>query len=384
MTATTHGRRDGGPGLGRADPGQPGDRRAAARAAAWVPRSDRGVLLARSPHGLRLDAPEEPVAPSDEAIAACLPDDRATPICSSGHAVPEHRTASIAFLQFTRARPGSWPTDGAGAPRRALDELVRLVQDACERYEVCFLDSDIAADGGKIRLSAGAPRVVGDDEERMLLALRQIVEADLPLPVQVGVNRGPVFTGEVGPAYRRWYAVMGDTVNLAARVMGKAPAGHIYATRDVLRQRAGRFRQSEVGPFTVKGKARPVPGLGRRVRRCGRPRIRRSVRELPLIGREHELELLAVGDRGRPARRGSADRARRRDRQRQVAAARRGARARRGHARAPLDLRGRDARDAVLRLARAAASAARGRVGRSRGARAGAARGRDPAPASRT
>ena len=38
----------------------------------------------------------------------------------------------------------------------------------------------------------GAPRhrVVGDDEERMLLALRRIVELDLPLPVQVGVNRG--------------------------------------------------------------------------------------------------------------------------------------------------------------------------------------------------
>ena len=33
----------------------------------------------------------------------------------------------------------------------------------------------------------------------------------------MGVNRGPVFTGEVGPPYRRWYAVMGDTVNLAAR-----------------------------------------------------------------------------------------------------------------------------------------------------------------------
>ena len=67
-------------------------------------------------------------------------------------------------------------------PRHHLDRVVNAVQDACERYEVCFLDSDISADGGKIRLSAGAPRVVGDDEERMLLALRQIVDAELPLP----------------------------------------------------------------------------------------------------------------------------------------------------------------------------------------------------------
>ena len=181
--------------------------------------------------------------------------------------------------------------DGAEAAAQLLDRLVRIVQDACDRYEVCFLDSDISANGGKIRMSAGAPRVVGDDEERMLLALRQIVEADPPLPLQVGVNRGPVFTGEVGPEYRRWYAVMGDTVNLAARVMGKAPAGHIYATRDVLRQVPGRFRQAEVGPFTVKGKAKPVQAwdIGPPVRAGSqggeRPR-------LALVGREPELEIV--------------------------------------------------------------------------------------------
>ena len=190
--------------------------------------------------------------------------------------LPEHRTASIAFLQFT-GLDRIVADGGAGATASRLDELVRLVQDACERYEVCFLDSDIAADGGKIRLSAGAPRVVGDDEERMLLALRQIVDADLPLPVQVGVNRGPVFTGEVGPGYRRWYAVMGDTVNLAARVMGKAPAGHLYATREVLAPHARAVPPERGRAVHGQGQDPARAGLGRRVRRCGRPRIKRSV-----------------------------------------------------------------------------------------------------------
>ena len=125
----------------------------------------------------------------------------------------------------------------------------------------------------------------------MLLALRQIIDADPPLPVQVGVNRGPVFTGEVGPEYRRWYAVMGDTVNLAARVMGKAPIGHIYATRDVLRQAPGRFRQAEVGPFTVKGKAKPVQAwdVGSPVRAVSQGGGRQR---LALVGREPELEIV--------------------------------------------------------------------------------------------
>ena len=294
-----------------------------------------GRLLARSPTDSDWTAPEEPVAPSDEAIAACLPE-IVRPHLLEGHAVPEHRTASIAFLQFT-GLDRIVADLGAGATASRLDELVRQVQDACQRYEVCFLDSDLAADGVKIRLSAGAPRVVGDDEERMLLALRQIVDADLPLPVQVGVDRGPVFTGEVGPGYRRWYAVMGDTVNLAARVMGKAPAGHLYATREVLRHARGRFRQSEVGPFTLKGKIRPVQAwdVGPPVRSAEDQAIRP---ELPLVGREQELERLWLGDGGRQARRGKPDRAGGRDRQRQVPPAHRGTKARRGHARAPHDL----------------------------------------------
>ncbi len=259
-----------------------------------------GFLLARAPAASEWAAREDPATPGDDVIAQCLPAIVRQHVLG-GHAAPEHRTASVAFLQFSeldRVITG----DGAAEAAHRLDQLVRIVQDACDRYEVCFLDSDISADGGKIRLSAGAPRVVGDDEERMLLALRQIIEADPPLPVQVGVHRGPVFTGEVGPEYRRWYAVMGDTVNLAARVMGKAPAGHIYATRDVVRQVPGRFHQTEVGPFSVKGKVKPVQAwnIGAPVRSGSQATARPR---LPLVGREHELDQLqAAIDR---ARRGS-------------------------------------------------------------------------------
>jgi class 3 adenylate cyclase len=249
-----------------------------------------GALLARSPAPCEWVPPVGLPTPPQEVVASFLPVAVRAHLLS-GAAVPEHRTATIAFLQFGGLDQALAAEGPEGAARR-LDELVRLVQEACERNEVSFLDSDIAADGGKIRLSAGAPRVVGDDEERMLLALRQIVEADVPLPVKVGVNRGPVFTGEVGPPHRRWYAVMGDTVNLAARVMGKAPAGHIYATNDVLRQARGRFSQSEVGPFTVKGKAKPVQAWD--IGPPERSRVHRAIRtQLPLVGRERELEQLA-------------------------------------------------------------------------------------------
>jgi class 3 adenylate cyclase/tetratricopeptide (TPR) repeat protein len=259
-----------------------------------------GRLLVRSPAPSVWMLGDDHTVPAHDAITACLPEIVRGHLLG-GHAAPEHRTASVAFLQFI-GLDELISREGAASAGRVLDRVVRVVQEACERYEVCFLDSDIAADGAKIRLSAGAPRVVGDDEERILLALRQIIEAELPLPVKAGVNRGPVFTGEVGPDYRRWYAVMGDTVNLAARVMGKAPAGHVYATRDVVRRVEGHFRLSPLEPFAVKGKARPVQAwdVGAPVRSGVHDAVRP---QLPLVGRERELDALRAAVVG--ARRGS-------------------------------------------------------------------------------
>lgn len=260
----------------------------------------QGVSLTRSPPPYEWAPPAGLPAPPQDAIARFLP-----PVIRahllSGSAGPEHRNATIAFVQFGGLDQLILQRGNATAAQR-LDEIVRLVQEAAERYEVCFLDTDIAADGGKIRLSAGAPRVVGDDEERMLLALRHIIEGDPPLPVRVGVTRGPVFTGPVGPSYRRWYAVMGDTVNLAARLVAKATAGHIYASSDVLRGAKTSFAQTGLEPFAVKGKSRPVKAwdVGPPLRGASQQGIRL---ELPLIAREPELEQLRAAIAG--AQRGS-------------------------------------------------------------------------------
>ena len=66
----------------------------------------------------------------------------------------------------------------------------------------------------------------------MLRALRRIADAGLPLPLQLGVNRGHVFAAEVGIPERAAYSAMGDTTNTAARIMSTAPKGVIHAHPD--------------------------------------------------------------------------------------------------------------------------------------------------------
>ena len=103
--------------------------------------------------------------------------------------------------------------EGPEAAADALDELVRSAQRAADMHGVTFLGTDIAPDGGKIILTAGAPVVTGADEEQMLLALREIVSDRPVVPLEIGVNRGPVFAGTIGPSYRRTYTTMGDAMN---------------------------------------------------------------------------------------------------------------------------------------------------------------------------
>ncbi|MEP6658417.1 MAG: adenylate/guanylate cyclase domain-containing protein [Acidimicrobiales bacterium] len=201
----------------------------------------------------------------------------------------EHRRATVAFVQFS-GLDALVAECGPDIAATVLDGLVRRLQEAVDSRAVCFLSTDIAADGGKIILTTGVPDSDGQDEERMLLALGTFSSGDTDLPVQIGVNSGHVFAGEIGTIHRRAYTVMGDVVNLAARLMARAQPGEVLATRAVLSASRTLFDTAEMPPFFVKGKKRPVTAY-----RVGPPRgVRASIAsaDMPLIGRDAELAIL--------------------------------------------------------------------------------------------
>ncbi len=122
----------------------------------------------------------------------------------------------------------------------------------------------------------------------MLLTLRSIIDADTTVPVRIGVNKGPVFAGDIGPAYRRTYTVMGDAVNLAARVMSMAVSGQILATGPVLDASSVAFNTVALEPFMVKGKKHPVHAFMVGHSTGSKPET--VSREFPLVGRDAEME----------------------------------------------------------------------------------------------
>ena len=250
-----------------------------------------GIRLRRHlrPDEARNYEPDPQHVPPSVDLAECIPV-ALRELLLTGHGDPEHRRVTHRLHPLRRPRrDGRHPAGRAGG-RRAGGAGVSCPGWPATAHGVTFLGTDVDRDGGKLILVAGAPTASPDDEARMLAALRELQAAELRIPIRVGVNTGPVFAGDIGPSYRRTYTVMGDAVNLAARVMGKAEPGQILASQSVLDACSVTFETTELDPFMVKGKTLPVYASV-----IGRPlgaKATTGERELPMVGRDFETGIL--------------------------------------------------------------------------------------------
>ncbi|TFB09272.1 tetratricopeptide repeat protein [Candidatus Marinimicrobia bacterium MT.SAG.2] len=84
------------------------------------------------------------------------------------------------------------------------------------------------------------------------------VKLPSPLGIHIGLNSGLVIAGNVGSDLRMDYSVIGDTVNLAARLVSLAATGEILMSQSTYKTVSDLIQVDGPTPKKIKGKKEPV------------------------------------------------------------------------------------------------------------------------------
>lgn len=237
-----------------------------------------------------------PTRESEGALRAFLPEAVLSRLTAGQTEwIGEHRLITVLFVNL----PG---LDGlVAADLAAAQAAVRAAQEAVYRYDGSINKLSVDDKGASLVAAFGLPpRSHEDDASRGVLCAKHLAARlqALGCETAIGVTTGMGFCGVVGDPRRREYTVMGDVVNLAARLMttaraaaksegaaGEAAILCDEATTQAARERLSFFR---LPPVTLKGKARPVAVSRPLEVLTGRARGEGP----PLLGRQAEVAVL--------------------------------------------------------------------------------------------
>jgi class 3 adenylate cyclase/predicted ATPase len=227
----------------------------------------------------------------------------------------EFRPVSVLFANF---HDFSAILDALGedvtTAARVLNAYYQRAQEVIHRYGGIVNKVDMYTHGDKLMALFGAPIAHEDDPERAVRAaldlsqaldaaneeVTQLLEASsvvggqssMVLHQKVGINTGVVFAGQVGSAKRREYTVMGQHVNLSARLMSASSDGVVTISPSTRRAVEHAIMLRDLPPVRLKGIAEPVPIAQAVAPRADSVKPRSRLRSAALVGRDAELQLL--------------------------------------------------------------------------------------------
>ena len=125
--------------------------------------------------------------------------------------------------------------------------------------------------GDAVMAFFGAPVATHDHAEQALRAAldlrfrvsrwneRQVAAGGRPVEIRVALNSGPVVVGDVGSSRRVDYTVLGNTVNVAARLEGVGAPGEIILGPGTRERLPADFPLEPLGDLELKGLRHPLP-----------------------------------------------------------------------------------------------------------------------------
>lgn len=209
-----------------------------------------------------------------------------------GEFLAELRPAVALFLRFS-----GLDFQDESASKSVLEGFIRRVQQILQDYDGTLIQLTIGDKGSYLYTAFGAPVAHEDDALRAVhaaFALHELVKKITPpLTAQIGITAGHMRVGAYGGADSRTYGVLGDAVNLAARLMQAAADGQILSTEAVQRQTKDSIVWEKMPEIKVKGKSAAVPVFQPLRLRNGSDELPESYGRQPLIGRQIQIDQIS-------------------------------------------------------------------------------------------
>ena len=206
------------------------------------------------------------------------------PARASAPALEERKLATVLFADvvgFTSLAERTDPEVVARMVDAAFRQLAEVVVEHGGTVDKYMGDSMMAV--------FGVPVAHDDDAERAVAAGLAVRSLGGDLAFSIGINSGEVMATSLG--HSGDLTVIGDTVNVAARLEKVAAPGEVLCGRLTAELAAGvRFRERQ--PVLLKGKQEPV-GVWEAVG-LHPGRASAEVDRLPLVGRDDELAFLVA------------------------------------------------------------------------------------------
>ena len=182
-----------------------------------------------------------------------------------------------------------------------INDLMGRLMECVHRYD--GLVDKFTGDG--LMAVFGAPIAHENDSELAVRAaldmqkaaaeFEPIAHAQLgdPVKMRIGIHTGLAIAGIIGTQEQAVYTVIGDTVNLAARLESLAQPGHILVSSRVHHQTRALFNFQALGTTHVKGIDQPVT-IYEAIRERAEPLPTRGLAGVTdvFLGRDAELEQL--------------------------------------------------------------------------------------------
>lgn len=177
----------------------------------------------------------------------------------------ERREVSILFADVVNFTQLSISLD-AEAVFNLINGLLGRMVECVHRYDG-MVDKFV---GDGLMAVFGAPIAHENDPELAVRAALDMQRAaaefepmartqvGAPLQIRIGINSGPAVAGVIGTEQQAAYTVIGETVNLAARLQSAAQPGGILVSSRVYQQTRALFNFQTSGATRIKGFDQPI------------------------------------------------------------------------------------------------------------------------------